>query len=479
VNIEGLRSRISGDVVAPEDPNWNEARVAWNLAVDQRPALVALPESADDVIEIVEYAREHGHRIAPQGTGHNAGPLGPMPDTVLMKTERMRGVDIDPERSQARVEAGVLWAEVTEAAAEHGLTALAGSSPDVGVVGYTLGGGVSWLGRKHGLAANSVTAIELVTADHGLIRADAENHPELFWALRGGGGSFGVVTAIEFRLYPVRELYAGAMFWPMEDADRILNAWRAWVDDVPDEVTSVGRLLRVPPFPDIPEPIRGRSFVVVEAAYLGSEADGAELVAPLRALEPELDTFSMIPVTALSKLHMDPEHPVPGAGDGIALQSVTRETVAAVVEAAGAESGAPLLSVEIRHLGGALARSGRERGALDRMEAEFLSFAVGMAPDASAKAAVHQAIRRVQSALAPWEARHMYLNFSDQRKDVRRLFPFDVYRRLAVTKARWDAGELFKSNHPIPPATIVSRRPRRALVRRAPGRAARPAGAAR
>ncbi len=479
MNIETLRSRISGDVVAPGDSNWDEARRAWNLAVDQRPALVVLPESADDVVAIVEYARANGHRVAPQGTGHNAGPLGPMPDTVLVKTERMRSVEIDPERLVARAEAGVLWIEVTQAAAEHGLAALAGSSPDVGVVGYTLGGGVSWLGRKYGLSANSVTAIELVTADRGLIRADPENHPELFWALRGGGGSFGVVTAIEFRLYPVRELYAGAMFWPMEDAERILNAWRAWVDDVPDEVTSVGRLLRVPPIPDIPEPLRGRSFVVVEAAYIGDEADGAALVAPLRALEPEIDTFATIPATALSKLHMDPEHPVPGAGDGIALQSVTRETVAALVEAAGAESGAPLLSVEIRHLGGALGRSGPGHGALDAMEAEFLSFAVGMAPNEQAKAAVRDAVRSVQSALEPWEARHMYLNFSDERKDVRRLFPFDVYRRLAVAKARWDVGELFRSNHPIPPATIVSRRPRRSLVRRAPGRAARPVRAAR
>ena len=479
MNVETLRSRISGDVVAPEAPEWDEVRLAWNLAVDQRPALVALPETADDVVAIVEYAREHGYRIAPQGTGHNAGPLGPMPHTVLLKTERMRGVEIDAERAIARVEAGVVWAEVTAAAAEHGLAGLAGSSSDVGVVGYTLGGGVSWLGRRYGLAANSVTAVELVTAANGLIRADADNHPDLFWALRGGGGSFGVVTALEFRLYPVRELYAGAMFWPIEDAELILNAWRAWIDDVPDEVTSIGRLLRVPPIPDIPEPIRGRSFVVVEAAYLGDEPDGAALVAPLRALSPELDTFSMVPVTALSKVHMDPEHPVPGAGDGIALQRFTRETVAAVVEAAGAESGAPLLSVEIRHLGGALARSRHDHGALDRMEAEFLSFAVGAAPDASAKDAVHEAIRRVQSALSPWESRHMYLNFSDQRKDVRRLFPFDVYRRLAVAKARWDAGELFKSNHPIPPATIVSRRPRRALVRRAPGRAARPVRAAR
>jgi FAD/FMN-containing dehydrogenase len=154
----------------------------------------------------------------------------------------------------------VIWIEVVEAAAEHGLAALAGSSPDVGVVGYTLGGGLSWLVRKYGLAANKVTAVELVTADGRLVRADRDNEPDLFWALRGGGGSFGVVTALEFRLYPLTEVYAGVMFWPVERAAEVLNAWREWTATVPDEMTSVGRILQLPPLPDVPEPLRGRSF---------------------------------------------------------------------------------------------------------------------------------------------------------------------------------------------------------------------------
>src|SRR6266498_987435 len=229
--------------------------------------------------------------------------------------------------------------EVTQAAAEHGLAALAGSSPDVGVVGYSLGGGLSWLARKHGLATNSITAVELVTADGRLVRADADNEPELFWAVRGGGGNFGVVTSIDFRLYPITE---------------VLTAWQEWTETVPDEMTSVGRLLNIPPLPEVPEPLRGRSVVVVEAIYIGDEAEGAELLAPLRALAPEIDTVAIMPASALQTLHMDPEEPVPGIGDGMMLDRLTPEAIAKLVDVVGPDS--PLLSVEVRHLGGELGR---------------------------------------------------------------------------------------------------------------------------
>src|SRR5437764_10446642 len=226
-----------GDYVTPNDANWDEARQAWNLAVDQRPAAVALPETADDVAAIVRHARENGLRVAAQGTGHNAHPLAhELDETVLVKTHRMREVEIDPVARRARVGAGALWIDVTVPAGEHGLAPLAGSSPDVGVVGYSLGGGISWLGRRHGLSANSVVAIELVDAHGDQIRASADENADLFWALRGGGGSFGIVTAIEIALYPVADIYAGWLVFPVERAAEVLNAWREWVDTVPDEV---------------------------------------------------------------------------------------------------------------------------------------------------------------------------------------------------------------------------------------------------
>src|SRR3954447_3366546 len=350
IPVSVLRERLQGDFVTPDDTGWDEARMAWNLAVDQRPAAVAIPESAEDVVEIVRYARANGLRVAPQGTGHNAHPLADsLGYTVLLKTQRMRGVEIDRSARSARAEAGALWMDVTEPASELGLAPLAGSSPDVGVLGYSLGGAISWLARRYGLSANSVLAIELVDADGDLIRASADENPDLFWAMRGGGGSFGIVTALEIALYPVADLYAGWLIFPMERAHEVLPAWRKWVETVPDEVTSIGRLLQVPPLPDIPEPLRGRRLVVVEAAMLMDEAEASRLLKPLRKLGPEMDTFATTPATELQTLHMDPPHPVPGRGDHMLLRDLTRAGIESVVAAAGAESASPLLSVEFRH----------------------------------------------------------------------------------------------------------------------------------
>ena len=310
-DVGALRAAIEGDVVTPADETWDEARLAWNLAVDQRPLAVVLAHSPEDVVEVVDYARSRGITVAPQGTGHFAPARGSVDGSILLRTDRMRGVSIDADARIARVEAGVLWQEVADAAAEHGLAGLAGSSPDVGVVGYSLGGGIGWLARRYGAAANSVVAVELVTADGRLVRADGETYADLFWAVRGGGGSFGIVTALEFRLYPVSEIYAGVLFWPLQRAREILGAWRDWADTVPNEVTSVGRVMHFPPLPMIPEPLRARSFVIVEAAILGSEDEARKLLQPLRELGPEMDTVATIPAKRLSEVDST-DHDQPG-----------------------------------------------------------------------------------------------------------------------------------------------------------------------
>lgn len=436
-------------IVLPHDPTWNQARLAWNLAADQQPAAVALPESAKDVIAVVRWARDRGLRVAPQGTGHSALPLGSLAHTVLLKTERMRGIQIDIRRQRARVQAGVLWAEVTDAAAEHGLAALAGSSADVGVVGYSLGGGISWFARKHGLAANNITAVELVNADGDLIRADPENRPDLFWALRGGGGSFGVVTALEFTLFPITDVYAGVLFFPLERGTEVLRAWRRWVEELPEEVTSVGRFLQFPPIPDIPGPLRGGSFAVVEATSLLDQEATDELLRPLRELGPVMDTFATIPVRELTSLHMDPEQPVHGFADGMLLRDFDDRAIDALVRVAGAGSGSPLLSVEVRHMGGALARKAPGAGALAAMDGEFAMFAVGMASTPEFGAGVKAHIEIVQAVLSPWDSGRAYLNFAEKRQRGERLFGDATYRRLQAVKAAVDPGDLFRSNHPV------------------------------
>ena len=444
---------LDGKVVLPGDGRFDEARRAWNLAIDQRPAAVIFPASPAVVAAAVGWAAERGLRVAAQGTGHNAGPLGSLADTVLLRTERMRGVQIDPVARTARAEAGVVWLDVVEAAAQHGLATLAGSSPDVGVTGYTLGGGLSFLGRRYGLAANNVTAAEVVTADGRWVRTDREHEPDLFWALRGGGGSFGVVTALEFRLFPHAEAYAGALWYPIERASEVLHAWGELTRGaVPDELTTIGRLLNFPPIPQIPEPVRGKSFVIVEAYHTGEPAQADELLAPLRPLGPVNDTITTVPVPALSHLHMDPEQPVPGIGDGMMIDQLPAAAIDAFVQAAGPGAAFPLLSVEMRHLGGEFARPRPGNGALACLDAHYMLFAVSMTPVPELVAPVTAQVEMIKNALAPWGARQMYLNFAETQQPAAPFWTEQAHQRLRRIKANVDPDDMIRSNHPIPPA---------------------------
>jgi FAD/FMN-containing dehydrogenase len=401
----------------------------------------------------VLFAREHGLRVAAQGTGHNAGPLGSLEDTLLIKTERMRGVQIDPGARIARVDAGVIWQEVVEAAARDGLGAVQGSSPDVGVVGYTIGGGASFTGRNYGLSANRVHAVELVTADGRLVRADRENEPDLFWALRGGGGSFGVVTAMELELFPISGIYAGILWYPVERAGQVLHAWRELThSEPPDELTTVGRILHFPPIPDVPEPVRGKSFANVEAYHVGDPAAADRLLAPLRALGPVNDTIGTISMPALSAVHMDPDHPVPNGGDGLMIDELPAQAVDDWVAVAGAGTKFPLLSVQLRHLEGEFARARPENGALGSIDAKYAMYANGVTPTPEIEAAVHAQVGEVKRAFAPYAAAHMYLNFAETSRSADAFWTDHAYRRLQRIKAAVDPDDVIRANHPITPA---------------------------
>jgi FAD/FMN-containing dehydrogenase len=448
-NVRALGKRLSGDAVLPGDESWDACRQSWNLAVDQRPVAVVLPESAQDVVETVRFAGEQGLRIAFNAGGHNAGPIDWSRDALLLKMERMRGLEIDADGRRARAEAGVLADQVAHAAGEHGLAYLAGTSPDVGIVGYTLGGGFNWMIRKHGLAVNSVLAVELVTADGRLVRADPEHESDLFWAVRGGGGNFGAVTAIEFALYPIEELYAGAFFWPIERAREILDTWRAWVDTVPLECESIGRLLQLPDAPFLPEHLRGRSFVLVEVAFLGDEDAGAALVGPFRELEPEIDNVTMMPARDLSLVNMDPNFPLPYAGDGILLSDYGPGATDALVESF---VGSVLLHAEVRHLGGALRVGSPDHGCLDSVDQPFILFTFGFAGDPETHTAVEKQVELLLSRFEPWNSGRRYLNFTESRADPRTIFPEQSWERLQRAKTTYDPGELFLANHCIPPA---------------------------
>jgi FAD/FMN-containing dehydrogenase len=449
--IASLSEALTGPVSLPGDDGWDAARQAYNLVLDQQPAAIAFPASADDVQGIVRYAAENGLRVAPQRTGHNAMPLGSLADTILLKTDGLDTVEIDAATLTARVGSGVKWESVVPRASELGLAGLHGSTPDVSIAGYGLGGGVGWYGRRHGLFTNSITAIELVTADGRLRRVDHENEPELFWALRGGGGSFGVVTAVEFRLFPVSEVYAGALFFPWERSSDVLHAWREWTATLPDEVTSVGRILQFPPLDLVPEPLRGKKFVIVHAYVLGTESDATEILAPLRALGPAMDTFAMVPPVALSEMHMDPPDPVPYHGEHLVLGDLPASAIDDFVAASGPGSGSTLVSVEIRHVGGALGRGGEGRGALDRLPGDFLYFGVGMVVDEATGAATRRDLHRVTGSLRPYRS-GSYFNFEEDSADAASFYGADTYRRLRAVKAAVDPDDVIQANHEIPPA---------------------------
>jgi FAD/FMN-containing dehydrogenase len=452
VDVTALRDAVRGSVLAPGDDGWDEARTPWNVAFEQQPALIVVPANSADVQAVVRFATAHGLRVAPQGTGHGVASLGDLSDAVLVRMHQLRDVEIDVEAQQARVGAGAVWEDVVNPAAEHGFAVLHGSSPDVGVAGYTLGGGMGWLARKHGLAANSLTAIELVTADGEFHRVDHTHERDLFFALRGGGGNFGVVTAFEYQIFPLETVFAGWLIWPWEQSEQVLRAWRDWTESTPDEVTSVGRILQLPPIDVIPEPLRGRNIVIVEIAYIGDERSGRELIAPLLELEPEMSTMATMPAAGLVRLHSDPEGHTPAIGDGALVECLPDEAIRALVEAAGPGSGSPFISVELRQLGGALGRSAPYAGAVSHHEAEFVQFSVGLPFTPELAQAQEQHLDVMDEAIAPWRAEQNYFNFAERAVDSETFYPGTNHDRLREIRERFDPSELFRANQRIQPA---------------------------
>jgi hypothetical protein len=436
------------DVLAPGSDGYQTERLAYNLLLDQAPSAIVAPRSVAEVVDAVTYAKAEGLRVSAQRTGHTADPLGDLSGALLLRTENLGGAEIDAERRIARVGAAALWSDVVPAASELGLAALHGSAPTVGVVGYSIGGGLGWYARKHGLQCNRIAAIELVDAEGQERRVDAASDGELYWALRGAGGDFGVITAIEFELLPIAEVFGGAAIFPVERAAEVLHAWHEFTADCPEEVTSLGRILNFPPLPEIPEPMRGNSFVGVEAVALLPEAEAIEVLAPLRDLGPAMDTFATQPPVGISDLHQDPPDPAPFAYRSACLGELPGEAIDALLEAIGPDSGSKLVSVEVRHNGGAVGRGGEGHGAMDRMPGEFLLFGVGVVPEPEALAPTEAWLGAMSAAMEPWDAGR-YLNFSGEELDIGVAFPPETVERLRAAKAKYDPENLFHANHPV------------------------------
>ncbi len=443
-----LRRLCGGAVYLPGDPQYDEARRPWNLRAADHPAAVAYPAFPDEVAELVRGAAAAGLRIAPQGTGHGAPPLaGRLADAVLLRTSAMTQVRIDAANRTARVGAGVLWGEVITRAGAARLAGRHMSSPSVGVVGSSLGGGLSWYGRAHGLQCSAVTAVELVLADGTTVRATDDQDSDLLWAARGGGGGFGVVTAMEFDLLPIATPYAGMLVWDWQHALRVADTWAGWAATAPDEVTSILRLVEAPDVPWLPAAVRGRSVAVVDGAVAADEHTAARILAPLRALHPDIDTFERRPAAALARMHLEPEAPMHAHASSTLVSGLPPEAVQALVAAAGPGSGSRLMFAEVRQLGGALGRPSPRGGALDRIDGEFLVLTVGTTGRAGGWAAQQADAERVREAVQPWGSGALYLSMVDDRADERRAVPDGHWDRLARIRSAADPAGLFVRPH--------------------------------
>jgi FAD/FMN-containing dehydrogenase len=369
---------------------------------------------------------------------------------VLARLSGLGEVDVDPVRRIARVGGGAVWEPAVAAAAAHGLAALHGSSPDVGVVGYSLGGGLSWYARSLGLAANHVIAAEVVIGDGTIVRTDAEHDPELLWALRGGGGSFGVVTALEFSLIELPTAYAGMMIFDVNRAEQVLRTWAPWAAAAPEEVTTSFRILHLPPLPELPPFLSGRSVVVIDGAVLASDDAADRVLAELRSLRPEVDTFLRVPAAALARLHMDPEGSTAAIGGSALLTGLTETGIDAFLGATVDRTSTSLMVAELRQLGGALARPAPGGGAVSHLEGQFLAFGTGMVRGPETAGRVSADVAALQACLAPWTGQRRFLSFTEDAVDPRGAYDEVTWRRLAALRSVVDPEGLFAANHPIP-----------------------------
>jgi FAD/FMN-containing dehydrogenase len=433
------------NVAKPGESGYEVTR--FNTAVQERPAAVVNASSADDVVDAVRYAVDQGLPVAVQATGH--ATTASADDALLVNTRPMAGVEIDPANRTARIAAGTQAGAVVAAAHAHGLAPINGASPNVGFIGYTLGGGLGPLGRQYGFSVDHVRSLDLVTAQGKLVTASPTENEDLFWAARGTRGNFGVVTAMTVDLVPVSRLYGGALFF--DASPELLTLYREWVATVPEEMTSSIALLRLPPIDAIPAPLRGKFLVNVRIAYTGDAVDGERLVKPLRDAAPAIiDAVREMPYSEVATIHNDPTDPAPGVERSGLLGSLTPEAL----DVFFAEATPALTVVELRHLGGELGRvPARPSPVGFRGAAEFSVFTATAGPPEALAAAQAQGTRLMES-LAPWRVGGGFVSFlgGADLADVAAAYEPDDYRRLRELKGVWDPENVFRINHNIPPA---------------------------
>ncbi len=451
--LEQLGEEICGAVWLPGEEGYDAARHAWNLTVDQHPALIVVAECAGDVAAAVRYANQVGLNLAVQSTGH--GVVRAADDALLIVTAGMQDVQVDEAMQTAHVEAGARWGDVLDKAQSLGLAPLLGSSPHVGVMGYTLGGGMGWLARKHGMALDSVLSFDVVTTDGRQLHASARENAELFWGLRGGGGSFAIVTAMDIHLYPVTTVYGGNLFYPASMAKAVLTRYRDWVETLPDAMTTSALIMNYPPIPAVPEALRGQTMVIVRGCYAGDVAEGERLIDEWRTWSaPLIDGFRAMPFSEVASISMDPVDPMPSKHTGAWLSGLTDDAIDALVSGGVPQNGPlPLVFIELRHGGGAIAR--HDGTAYSHRTGVFNLFINGVTPTAEAAAAFTRHTDAIKAQLQPVMTGGVYLNFlegEEARRRTRDGFTPEAFARLTALKSAFDPANRLAYSYAIRPA---------------------------
>jgi hypothetical protein len=446
--LSGLSRHLRGRLLAPGDPDWDTARQPWNLRVDQRPAVIVEPEGAGDMAATVAFAGCHGLRVTVQCSGHGAG--ADLSDTIMMRTGALGEITVDPARNVVKVGAGVRGRDLAAALAPYGLAASLGSGPTTGVAGFTMFGGVGVLGRAVGFMAHQVVAADVVTADGTRLRCDADAHPDLLWALRGGGGGYALVTHLELRVDRVPELFGGQVIWPAAAAPGVFRAWRDWTAGLPPQMSSSAAVVSLPPLPQVPEPLRGTRVAAVTACYAGPADWGAAMLSELtaRTSAPMVNACRPLTPADLGNLWNVPAARMPARIRGELLSSLSDEAIGELLRLAGQDPESPLAMAEVRHLGGAFAHDPGS-GAIGRCEEPYLLESLGLAETPQADETVRHAQHVLSAALGPWITGMTLPGFAEPPEDTaERVYRLATRDRLRRVKDRYDPGHVILPSFP-------------------------------
>jgi FAD/FMN-containing dehydrogenase len=458
--IRELEIALAGSVICPGDPNYETARRVWNHAMDKRPALIVRPRSTEDVVRAVGFARSQGQPIAVRGGAHSAAGFSTCDDGIVIDLAQLNDVQVDLDSRRAFAGGGTTWKIFDAATQRHGLATTGGLVSSTGIGGFVLGGGLGHLVRKYGLTCDNLLSAELVTADGSIVQASGSQNSELFWALRGGGGNFGVVTKFELALHQVGPVVlGGVVFYPGEQTAQVLTAWRDLLPDLPDELTTKIALATAPVVPFIPEDWHGKKVASVVACWVGDPTEGEEVVRPFRSLgTPIADVLRPIPYLNLQQL-FDPAWEA-GAANYFTSAFIDQMLAGAIETLADYHRRAADLPVRaelhIHHLGGAISRLPTGWTAFTDRSSEFVVFSVARTPHPAELAGHIAWARAVRNALASYGKGGMYVNFpGDAGEDsVRASYPPAILARLQTVKNQYDPLNIFRFNINIPPTKI-------------------------